>query len=49
MKNAGTQQRTSRFSSMCDTTMGEMKVFLACILVMEIIMQLDISEYWTTS
>ena len=39
----------SRFHKWTETTPEEMKVFLAMTIAMGLVVQLDLSEYWTTS
>jgi hypothetical protein len=48
-RNAGNLKWTSHFRNWVDTTMAEMKVFLGLIIAMGLEVQLEVSEYWTTS
>ena len=46
--NAANIKPYSRFKKWVDTTVSEMKVFIAMVIGMGLVVQLDISEYWTT-
>ena len=42
-------KENSRFKKWVDTTINEMPRFLAMLIAMTLVVQLDISEYWTTN
>ena len=43
-----TLKLNSRFHKWVETTLSEMKVFIAMIVAMGLVVQLDLSEYWKT-
>ena len=47
-EKAHTLKPNSRFHKWVETTLSEMKVFIAMIVAMGLVVQLDLSEYWTT-
>ena len=47
-EQAHTLKPNSRFHKWVETTLSEMKVFIAMIVAMGLVVQLDLSEYWTT-
>lgn len=48
-ENGNNLKQTSRFRNWVATTMEEMKVFFRLIIAMGLVVQLEVSEYWTTS
>ncbi|XP_062611305.1 piggyBac transposable element-derived protein 5-like [Saccostrea cucullata] len=48
-RNEGNLKPSSRFRNWVKTTLDEMKVFIAMTIAMGLVVQLDISEYWTIS
>ena len=44
-----TLKSSSRFHKWIATTASEMRVFLAMVIAMGLVVQMDISEYWSTS